>query len=534
MSEQSRSRTVLRGSLLEESLPDVMRQIYTERRTGELLLINDVTRRRVFFETGRAIFASSNRKGDRLGEFMLRRGEISQTTFDLATSSLTRGRRFGRMLVEMNIITEEQLAKAVQEQILSIIYSLFEWTTGEFEFVERAATNVPVDLRLNLSMADIILEGVRRIRDFAVVRRGLGDLNRLIAPATDPLLRLQRASLKPQEQELLKRITEPTDLLSLLVFSQQPAAATIRALYGLASAGFLAYLPPPVVSQDTGFMTVTVVEEAVEPAPQPALNATKELSASNDANDAAEEALRREIEEIRARIDSDDPFTVLGVSREATVENLRSAYYEMSRRFHPDRFRQASKALREEVEQIFPHLTDAYHRARAGMQYADGMSSSISGVMAGAIDMGAGKVMEPQIDEAQKRLLAEAEQSYNTGLTHLVANRYHAAAEALSKAARLEPENAKYHASLALALSKNAQRAKEAEQHFLQAIELDPNNAQHHALLGSLYTRLGLARRAESVYRQALKLDPQNAVALKGLAAQRIDDSLLTRLFTRK
>ncbi len=58
------------------------------------------------------------------------------------------------------------------------------------------------------------------------------------------------------------------------------------------------------------------------------------------------------------------------------------------------------------------------------------------------------------------------------------------------------------------ALSKNAQRAKEAEQHFLQAIELDSNNAQHYALLGSLYTRLGLPRRAESVYRQALKLDP--------------------------
>lgn len=531
MSAQKQSTSPLRGSLLETSLPDVMRRIYTERRTGELLLINDVTRRRVFFETGRAIFASSNRKGDRLGEFMLRRGQISQTTFDLATSSLTRGRRFGRMLVEMNIINEEQLTKAVQEQILSIIYSLFEWTTGEFEFVERAATNVPADLRLNLSMADIILEGVRCIRDFAVVRRGLGDLNRLIAPATDPLLRLQRASLKPQEQELLKLITEPTDLLSALVFSQQPAAVSIRAFYGLVSAGFLSYLPPPAVSRDTGFMTINVMEDDAEPAPNPALNATKEMSASGD---LAEEALRREIEEIRVRIESDDPFTVLGVSHGTTLEGLRNAYYELSRRFHPDRFRQASKELRQEVEQIFRDLTDAYHRARAGMQRTDGVISSISGIAAGAVDMGAGQVMEPPVDEAQKRLLAEAEQAYNTGLNHLVTNRYHEAAEALSKAARLDPQNAKYHASLALALSKNAQRAKEAEQHFLQAIELDADNAQHYALLGSLYTRLGLPRRAESVYRQALKLDPQNAVALKGLTAQRIDDGLLTRLFTRK
>jgi Flp pilus assembly protein TadD len=225
---------------------------------------------------------------------------------------------------------------------------------------------------------------------------------------------------------------------------------------------------------------------------------------------------------------------VLGVNHGTTVEGLRNAYYELSRRFHPDRFRQASKELRQEVEEIFRHLTDAYHRARAGLQRTDGGISSVSGIAASTVDLGAGKVVEPQMDEAQKRLLAEAEQAYNTGLNHLVTNRYNEAAEALSKAARLDPQNAKYHASLALALSKNAQRSKEAEQHFLQAIELDPNNAQHYAMLGSLYTRLGLPRRAESVYRQALKLDPQNAVAAKGLAAQRIDDGLLTRLFTRK
>jgi tetratricopeptide (TPR) repeat protein len=531
MSQQSRSRSILRGSLLEESLPDVMRKIYTARLTGELLLINEVTRRRVFFEMGRAIFASSNRKGDRLGEFMLRRGEISQTTFELATSSLTRDRRFGRTLVDMGIITEQQLSKSVHEQILSIIYSLFEWTTGEFEFLERPATNVPVDLRLNLSMADIILEGVRRIRDFAVVRRGLGDLNRLIAPATDPLLRLQRASLKPQEQEVFKQITEPTDLLSLIVFSQQPAAVTVRALYGLVSAGFFTYLPPPQVSQDTGFMTVTVVEENAEPAPPPTLGATRELSLNQD---LAEEILRREIEDLRARLSADDPFTVLGVSNTAGIESLRNAYYDLSRRFHPDRFRQASQELRQEVEQIFRHLTEAYHRARQHMQHSAGVISAISGVVAGAVDVGAGTSVEPPLDEAQQRLLAEAEQAYTAGINHLVASRYQDAVEALSKATRTAPQNAKYHASLALALSKSAERYREAEQHFLQAIELDPNNAQHHALLGSLYTRLGMARRAEAVYRQALKLDPQNAVALKGLAAQRIDDSLLTRLFTRK
>jgi tetratricopeptide (TPR) repeat protein len=529
MSERNQAQPTMRGSLLEHSLPDVMRAIYTSRRTGELLLINDVTRRRVFFEMGRAIFASSNRKGDRLGEFMVRRGELSRTTFELASSALTRGRRFGRTLVEMGIIKEEQLAKAVRDQILTIIYSLFEWTTGEFEFVERAATNVPVDLRLNLSMADIILEGVRRIRDFAVVRRGLGDLNRLIAPAVDPLLRLQRASLKPQEEELLKQITEPIDLLSLLVFSNQPAATTVRCLYGLASAGFLTYLPPPQVSHDTGFMTVTVLDETAEPAPQPAISAKKGSS-----EPLAERELRREIEEARARFNTGDPFTTLGVSRSSSVEKLRAAYYELSRRFHPDRFRQASKALREEVEQIFRQITEAYNQARAELQQPVSVISSNSGVIAGAIDVASGRAAEIEADGSHQPSQTEAEQCYTEGVSCLVSNRFREAADLLGKAVRIDPLSAKYHASLALALSKNAQRSREAEQHFLRAIELEPQNPHHHALLGNLYTHLGMVRRAEAVYRQALKLDPKNTVALKGLEARRIDDSLLTRLFTRK
>jgi curved DNA-binding protein CbpA len=270
MATQKFSSDKLRGSLQDSSLPEILRRIYTERLTGELLAVKDQLRRRIFFETGRAIFAASNRKGDRLGMFLLRRGDINQSVYDLVNSLVPRGRRFGQMLVEMGHISEEQLIRAVQDQILSIIYSLFEWTQGQYEFTPRETTNVPQDLKLELSMADLILEGVGRIRDLASVRRGLGDLNRLIAPTSDPLLRLQQASLKPPEQALLQLVMEPTDVLSILSFSEHPAAVTIRALYGLISAGFLTW-----VALQEGEDEIAL-DDVFEKLQQPAANAVVE------------------------------------------------------------------------------------------------------------------------------------------------------------------------------------------------------------------------------------------------------------------
>ena len=673
------SEPEIRGALEAVSLPDVMRQIYTGRRTGELVVIKDRVRRRVFFEMGRAIFATSNRRGDRLGAFLVRRGDITPAVFEMVDGMVPRGQRFGQLLVEMGLITEEQLASAVREQILAIIYSLFECTRGTFEFTECVSASVPDDLKLELSMADIILEGVGRIRDLAVVRRGMGDLNRLIAPNADPLLRLQQATLRPPEQDLLSQITETTDLLGILVFSQHPAADTIRALYGLISAGFLTWVSAPSAK---AIPTVTVLADyaeslepaednlpaepveaaasadnileiaapvwqaddaeqglvieltpglpvSAEPAPETVAAAAPENEAPSsfadnsnhadselmpenvrqaaslsltgegaaDGNDdrlaacrtevpnqqpadslpAAEKAagqmmnghqsqaepqnnedeLWREVAQIRVRVMAGDPYAVFGLSAGAGREQLRAAYHELLRRYHPDKFRQASQALRVEVEEVFKGINIAWNRvqaeARRIVETVTAEVPQLPRLAPRTIEMPFAPVTtqvatvsrnviqeEPVVPEklSDQELLHIADSSCRSAVSLLMAKQYAEAAELLRKAVNISPANAKYRSLLALALASNSQRsnpkvAREAEQHYLEAIRLDPQDPSHHALLGMLYSKLGMARRAESVYRQALRLDPRNEIALKGLAAKPMGVELLLHLMAR-
>src|SRR5438094_845586 len=126
----------MRGDLTRDCLPDVLRNIYLERRSGSLRLIQEHSRKEIFFEFGAMIFASSNRREDRIGETMMRHGSITQENFDLAQAQMGRGKRFGKMLIEMKLISERDLLANVTFQVLDIIYSVFNWSKGSYEFFE--------------------------------------------------------------------------------------------------------------------------------------------------------------------------------------------------------------------------------------------------------------------------------------------------------------------------------------------------------------------------------------------------------------
>lgn len=351
----------MRGELSQECLPDVLRQLYLERRSGCLRLTQDHTRKEVFFELGAMIFASSNRREDRIGESMLRHGTITQEQFDQTQSQMGRGKRFGKILVDLKIISERDLVANVTFQVLDIIYSIFNWTTGHYEFYEVEKT-ISEDLKLELSTASIILEGVRRITDMDVVERGLGDLNRLIGPCTNPLLRLQTLSLRPLERQIIEVIKEPMSLIKLLIKIKSPAETVLRSLYGLLSSGVLERFAPAELSQESGKMEVPakVVRQTLglgESVPVV-------LARQTGAHKVDEMALRRRIDIVKERMTTVNVYELFSISSNSQLEDLQNSYYKMAREFHPDRHLTASKEMRAEIDEVFTQLTSLYDHAR--------------------------------------------------------------------------------------------------------------------------------------------------------------------------
>ncbi len=70
-----------------------------------------------------------------------------------------------------------------------------------------------------------------------------------------------------------------------------------------------------------------------------------------------------------------DPYKVLGVSRDATDDEIKAAYRELAKKYHPDNY--ADNPLSDLVEEKMKEINEAYDTIRK--ERASGTSSSSSG-----------------------------------------------------------------------------------------------------------------------------------------------------------
>ncbi len=71
-----------------------------------------------------------------------------------------------------------------------------------------------------------------------------------------------------------------------------------------------------------------------------------------------------EIRALAKVIDELDYYQLLEISRQASTSELKKAYYESSRRFHPDANRHLDGELRASLERIAKRLSEAYSVVR--------------------------------------------------------------------------------------------------------------------------------------------------------------------------
>jgi hypothetical protein len=150
---------------------------------------------------GRLVFASSSSPDDRLGELLLRRGELSLRQFVDAGKAVVPGKRLGAILVEQGALTPKGLIRAVVEHTQEIVYGAFQWTEGRFRF--EPGTHPAEAITLKISTPELILEGIRRIESATRVLGGVGGIAARYARADDYEAILGRTSLSTEKLAIL-------------------------------------------------------------------------------------------------------------------------------------------------------------------------------------------------------------------------------------------------------------------------------------------------------------------------------------------
>lgn len=531
----------MQGQLGEKLLPDLIREIAHKNSSGLLRLSRGKAIKAIFFESGTPTFAISNLSNEQLDNKLIKEGLVTFDQIERAKERDGKAHRLGPALVDMRVLEEAQMRSLVSEQVMGIILSLFEWTEGDYSFDSRIRTAHEVTLGLNA--ADVLLEGARHAAEIDQVAEALVPHDGVVLRSKSNKLTTDSGQLIPLESYILSRIESPITVNEVGAMSGLADADAHRAMCALVAAGFLKLLGR---------------DQEVEDAPAPE---------ADDSSERLSEDVTRKLHFAT----SADYYDILGLTRHATTADIKAAYYQLAKKYHPDRHHQRDTAdLRPKLERLFALITQAYDtlsqaaeraayderiRGRSGsLPSPPPMAAAAPGADVAAKDhrgnfeartpSGDPKLSNPRRSDSDPlpRTPAEspmaetvtgtrksqsdvppaqmAELYYQQGRARFERKEYHAAVHLLREAIKLDPSRAPYHFHLGIALIRNPRTRRDAELHLSKAAELEPYNAQIRVKLGLLYKEAGLSKRAEHFFREALQMDPDNRVAKREMSSE--------------
>jgi len=124
----------LLGRLEDLSLTDIIQIVYLSRRTGVLEIINDSGRHTVLFRQGLVVNAASPEHPD-LVTFLDASLLVSAEQAKLVRQMEESGIPSGTALLEMNVLSRDDLGNAVRQRILNVVTPLLVSKEGEFNFI---------------------------------------------------------------------------------------------------------------------------------------------------------------------------------------------------------------------------------------------------------------------------------------------------------------------------------------------------------------------------------------------------------------
>ena len=222
-------------------------------------------------------------------------------------------------------------------------------------------------------------------------------------------------------------------------------------------------------------------------------------------------------------------YQVLDVNWDAPAQEIKTLYYQLARRYHPDRFRKEHPSLVPHLESAFAKITQAYdtlsddslranynsklEARRKAEQLADSMAQKATSQPA---------AQEPVVKHASEPAVSKAERAalqFKEGLAALELGEKKTALGLFASAASAVPNEARYRAHYGHLLAGNERTRRTAEAELQAAIKLEPNNANYRVMLAELYQDLGLKLRAKGEAERAIAADPNNQKARELLRA---------------
>ncbi|HVE86836.1 MAG TPA: response regulator, partial [Myxococcales bacterium] len=240
----------IRGDFAQKPVPEVLAELHRWKASGALLIRRGTVKKIIYLREGVPQFVKSNLLSECLGRVMVRERLLSQADCEESLQRMKESRRQqGTVLIEMGVISPNNLAHALNLQQRVKLFEVFGWASGQYHFSPQKELP-PETINLDMPAAAIIAEGVKRTYNQARVSAALGPVDGMfVHPSDDPLYALQEMGLGEEEQLLLQAVDGHRTLAALRGLDLLSPLDTDRLIYAMRCAGVVDLKPGPAAGK---------------------------------------------------------------------------------------------------------------------------------------------------------------------------------------------------------------------------------------------------------------------------------------------
>lgn len=456
-------------------LTAILLDLHKSARSGILRIERRTEKKQLVLLKGLLAFAESNQPEDHLAKVMVKQNLLASSTIKEITALMKQGKSSEEAILALPDSNIEDIVKGRNFQAISIMASLWKWTDFDLRlFTGEDLVRSPANL--GLPLPELLILSAR----YAVAAHHISPPQNFNLGTFSQAIELAAKAVdipfNAAENSILSSSKTPinaSDLLADIHGEDAKPEDSLLCLFALGLVGFQA-------------------------APEPA---------DNDLEDADSQI--QHLEEMAARLENMNLYQVLSVSKDASSDEIQTAYHKLAKQFHPDRFQSEtfSEEMHGKAQKVFAEINEAYQT----LKNPDSRAAYAANQLAKTERMESGSTTKTAMFVDNEKT---AEALFQLGRGFLAKEEYEKAAEHFRKCIWLRPEKAPYHHYMGVAQAKIPKSRKEAELHLLKALELNAMSTESHLELAKLYIQVGLRRKAEQQLQEILNWNQNHQEAL--------------------
>lgn len=225
----------LEGSLQDFGLADILQLVCFQRKTGILTLEGKLDRVRILFIDGNVVGAESKRRmeDNRLGKVLVKKNILKEEELQTALEEQRKtGSKLGAVLIRKEQVKREVIQDILSGQVTETVAQLFGWKQGTYEFT---AQGVPQDkdIQLSIDTQHLLMDGLRIVDELAAIK------DRISLDAVFRLKADKQGGLSEEEEEICRCVDGENDVSSIIDLAGKDNYEVSKTLIALLDRGVI-------------------------------------------------------------------------------------------------------------------------------------------------------------------------------------------------------------------------------------------------------------------------------------------------------